>query len=185
MSHPVYLLEKHLANIYARIDKIDRELADFREAMTDGVDNLGREKLTVREFHEFVDEFNKFLVEGLSSLGEPAREPAKEEPVKVLVIKEPEKQPTEVVVQVIAGGGQQLTEETEELPYEQTAEKENKELPSVESPTTTEVIDQKLVEKLSKKYLHPELALKCLVDRKMRQGKKREQAIREIEEENR
>jgi hypothetical protein len=185
MSHPVYLLEKHLANIYARIDKIERELADFMESMTDGVDSLEREKLTAREFHEYVDEFNKALVEGLSSLGEPVRESAKEETVKVLIIEEPEKKPTEVAVQAIAGGGQQLTDETEEVLYEELAKKEKEEPPSVESPAATEVIDQKLVEKLSNKYLHPELALKYLVDLKMRHGKMREQAIREIEEENR
>ena len=44
--------------------------------------------------------------------------------------------------------------------------------------------DQMLVERLSKKYLHPEQALKYWLDVKMRQGKTREQAIKEIEEEN-
>jgi cytoskeletal protein CcmA (bactofilin family) len=67
MSHLVSLLKKHLANIYARIDKIDRELTDFMQRITDEIDNLGREKQLVQEFHEFVDEFNKALGEGLPS----------------------------------------------------------------------------------------------------------------------
>jgi hypothetical protein len=185
MSHPVLLLEKHLANIYSRIDKIDRELADFMKIMTDGIDNLGREKLPVKEFHEFMDEFNKVLVEGLSSSSESEKQPAKEETVKEPVMEEPEKQPTEMAVRVAASGNQQQTEETEQLHYEKTAEKENGEPPSVESPAKTEAIGQNLVEELSKKYLHPEQALKYLVDLKMRHGKMREQAIKEIvEEEN-
>jgi len=44
--------------------------------------------------------------------------------------------------------------------------------------------DQQLVEKLSKKYLHPEQALKYCIEQKMRRGKTREQAIKEIEQEN-
>lgn len=44
--------------------------------------------------------------------------------------------------------------------------------------------DQKLVEKLSKKYLHPEAALKYSIELKMRHGKTKEQAIKEIEQEN-
>ncbi len=66
----------------------------------------------------------------------------------------------------------------------QSAKKENEVTPSVESPATTETIDQNLVEKLSKKYLNPEQALKHLIDLKTKQGKTREQAIKEIEEEN-
>jgi hypothetical protein len=66
----------------------------------------------------------------------------------------------------------------------QSARKEKEEPTSVESPATTEIIDQNLLEKLSKKYLHPEQALKHLIDLKTRQGKTREQAIKEIEEEN-
>lgn len=66
----------------------------------------------------------------------------------------------------------------------QSAKKENEVTPSVESPATTEIIDQNLVEKLSKKYLNPEQALKHLIDLKTKQGKTREQAIKEIEEEN-
>jgi hypothetical protein len=45
-------------------------------------------------------------------------------------------------------------------------------------------MDQVLVERLSKKYLHPEQALKYWIDQKMRRGKTREQAIKEIAEEN-
>jgi hypothetical protein len=183
MSHPVLLLEKHLANIYARIDKIDRELANFMKTMTDGFDNLGREKLPVNEFHEFMNEFNKVLVEGLSSLGEPAKEPAKEEIGKEPAIEKTEKQPTEMSVQAAASGNQQQTIETEQLHHEKSAEKENGEPPSVESPAKTELIGQNLVEELSKKYLYPEQALKYLVDLKMRHGKIREQAIKEIVEE--
>jgi hypothetical protein len=44
--------------------------------------------------------------------------------------------------------------------------------------------EQKLVQRMSKKYLHPEMALKYWIDLKMRHGKTREQAIKEIEEEN-
>jgi hypothetical protein len=44
--------------------------------------------------------------------------------------------------------------------------------------------DQILVEKLSRKYLHPEQALKFLIDQKMRRGRTREQAILEIAQEN-
>lgn len=66
----------------------------------------------------------------------------------------------------------------------QSAKKEKEEPTSVESPTTTELIDRNLVEKLSKKYVHPEQALKHLIDLKTKQGKTREQALKEIEEEN-
>jgi hypothetical protein len=185
MSHPALLLKKHLTNIYARIDKIDRELAEFKATIKDGINNLGREKLPVEEFREFVDEFNEALAEGLSSLGEPVREPAKEEIVQEIVIEEPKKQPAEVIVQAVASGSQQQqTEETEELQNEKSANKENGETTSVESPARTEVTDQNLVEKLSKKYLHPEQALNYWIDLKMRRGKTREQAIKEIEEEN-
>ena len=185
MSHPALLLEKHLTNIYARIDKIDRELADFKETIKDGINNLGTEKLPVKEFHEFVEEFNEALVEGLSSLGEPVKEPATEETVNEAAKEEPEKQTTEVTVQAVAiGSQQQQTEETEELQNEESANKENPETTSVESPARTEVTDQNLVEKLSKKYLHPQQALNYWIDSKMRRGRTREQAIKEIEEEN-
>lgn len=66
----------------------------------------------------------------------------------------------------------------------ESAKREKEESTSIESPTTTKIIDQNLVEKLSKKYLHPEQALKYLIDLKMSQGKTREQATKEIEEEN-
>jgi hypothetical protein len=66
----------------------------------------------------------------------------------------------------------------------QSAKKESREPTPVESPAKAEVVDQNLLEKLSKKYLHPEQALKHLIDVKMSQGKTRDQAIKEIEEEN-
>jgi hypothetical protein len=66
----------------------------------------------------------------------------------------------------------------------QSAKKENKQPTPVESPSTIETSDQNLVEKLSKTYLHPQQALKHLIDLKMNQGKTREQALKEIEEEN-
>jgi cytoskeletal protein CcmA (bactofilin family) len=75
MSHPALLLKRHLANIYARVDEIVPGLADFMERITDEIDNLEREKLPVKEFREFVDEFNKALSEGLPSLEEEAAAP--------------------------------------------------------------------------------------------------------------
>jgi hypothetical protein len=47
-----------------------------------------------------------------------------------------------------------------------------------------EVLDKQLVAKLSKKYTHPEQALRYWLERKISQGKTREQALKEIEEEN-
>jgi len=46
-----------------------------------------------------------------------------------------------------------------------------------------EGLDPRLVEKLSKKFIYPEKALKGLVEMKMSQGKTREQAVKEIEQE--
>jgi hypothetical protein len=125
MSQPLLLLKKHLANIYTRIDKIDQRLAEFMnrmERMADEIDNfrreidnLGIEKLSVKEFSEFKDEFNKALVEGLPSPDESVKEPA---------IEEPEKQPIEVTVQAVTGGSQpQQTEEMEKIQNEEKKRK--------------------------------------------------------------
>jgi hypothetical protein len=45
------------------------------------------------------------------------------------------------------------------------------------------VPDPRLLEKLSKKFIYPEKALKGLIEMKLSQGRTREQAIKEIEEE--
>jgi hypothetical protein len=44
--------------------------------------------------------------------------------------------------------------------------------------------EQTLVEELSKKYLRPEQALKYMIDQKIRLGKTREEAIKELAREN-
>jgi len=91
MSHPVLSLEKHLTNIYARLEKIEDAVAvfavkldSFMRTTTDEINRLGREKLTLQEFREFVDMFNKSLAESLASQAEKPSQtepkPAKSEP---------------------------------------------------------------------------------------------------------
>jgi len=65
MSHPAVLLKQHLMNFYARLDKTDKELADFMQRLTDEIHKLEAQKLSAQEFHEFVDIFNKSLAESL------------------------------------------------------------------------------------------------------------------------
>jgi hypothetical protein len=67
-------------------------------------------------------------------------------------------------------------------PTESKMQPEN--LSPVQSTFKGEVLDKQLVAKLSKKYTHPEQALRYWLERKMSQGKTREQALKEIEEEN-
>jgi len=91
MSHPVLSLEKHLTNIYARLEKIEDAVAvfavkldSFMRTTTDEINKLGREKLPIQEFREFVDTFNKSLSESLASQAEKpsqvAAKPPKSEP---------------------------------------------------------------------------------------------------------
>jgi len=77
MSHPVLSLEKHLTNIYERLEKIEDAVAvfavkldSFMRTTTDEINRLGREKLPLQEFREFVDMFNKSLTESLASQAE-------------------------------------------------------------------------------------------------------------------
>ncbi len=85
MSHPVLSLEKHLTNIYARLEKMEDAVAvfavkldSFVRTTTDEIDRLGREKLPTQEFREFVDMFNKSLTESLASQAEkPSQTEAK------------------------------------------------------------------------------------------------------------
>jgi len=83
MSHPALNLEKHLTNIYARLEKIEDAVAvfavkleSFMKTTTDEIDKLGREKLPIQEFREFVDTFNKSLTESLASQSEKTSQPA-------------------------------------------------------------------------------------------------------------
>jgi len=87
MSHPVLSLEKHLANIYARLEKIEDAVAvfavkfdSFMRTTTDEMDKLGREKLPIQEFREFVDMFNKSLTESLTSQAEKTSQAEAKQP---------------------------------------------------------------------------------------------------------
>jgi len=91
MSHPVLSLEKHLSNIYTRLEKIEDAVAvfavkldSFMKTTNDEIDRLRREKLPIQEFREFVDMFNKSLTESLASQTEKTSQtepkPAKSEP---------------------------------------------------------------------------------------------------------
>lgn len=62
------MLKKHLVNIYAKIDRNDRALADFAQRTVEEIDNLKNEKLKAQEFRSFMDEFGKAVSEDLSLL---------------------------------------------------------------------------------------------------------------------
>jgi len=57
-------------------------------------------------------------------------------------------------------------------------------LSSAQKTFKSEILDKQLVAKLAKKYTHPEQALRYWLEHKMNQGKTKEQALKEIDEEN-
>ena len=61
--------------------------------------------------------------------------------------------------------------------------KERRERVAIETAKSA-TLDPRLVEKFSKKFLYPEKALRSLIENRMREGKTREQALKEIEEEH-
>ena len=57
MSYPLTNLQRNLANICARIDKIDTGLVELKK-MADKFDNLGNETISVKELLQFLDYTN-------------------------------------------------------------------------------------------------------------------------------